>query len=170
MGDIYESNGSIYLKLIWLVCFKLMWLCKHRIWCYNVWFRKCVKLIWPCISGLTQLKLKKLHSWKKYLLIYLNCKYWQILSKKDCHEKILINFYLQKSSWIFWGHSNWPLKDTIYDNFKSHKKAEFCPHFRRYIFGKTTVGEVERIYRPTTVSSFSFKYFPANASQGFEIF
>ena len=148
-----------------------MWLCKHRIWCYNVWFRKCVKLIWPCITGLTQLKLKKLQQFLKKISAHLlNCKYWQILSKKDCHEKILINFYLQKSSWIFWEHSNWPLKDMIYDNFKSHKKAAFCPHFRRYIFGETTVGGGERIYRPTTVSSFSFKYFSANTSQGFEIF
>ena len=32
--------------------FKLIWSCKHRIWYYNFWFRKCVKLIWLCISDL----------------------------------------------------------------------------------------------------------------------
>ena len=33
LDGTYESNGSISLKLIWLACFKLMWSCKHRIWC-----------------------------------------------------------------------------------------------------------------------------------------
>ena len=38
--------GPFLLKLIWLVCFKLIWSCKHRIWYYHFWFRKCVRLIW----------------------------------------------------------------------------------------------------------------------------
>ena len=49
LDDTYESNGFISLKLLWLVWFNFiyaMWSCKHRIWCYNVWVRKCVKLIW----------------------------------------------------------------------------------------------------------------------------
>ena len=29
-----------------LVCFKLIWSCKYRIWCYHFWFRKRFKLIW----------------------------------------------------------------------------------------------------------------------------
>ena len=36
LDGTYESNGSISLKLIWLACFKLMWSCKDRIWCYNI--------------------------------------------------------------------------------------------------------------------------------------
>ena len=31
-------------------------------------------------------------------------------------------------------------KNVNYDNIKSHKKSEFHPLFRRYIFGKTTGG------------------------------
>ena len=48
---LIKSNRLISLKLIWSVYFKLIWSCKHRIWCYNFRFRKCVKLIWPFISG-----------------------------------------------------------------------------------------------------------------------
>ena len=51
MTPLTQINGSISLELIWLVCFKLVWLCKHQIGCYSNWFRKCVKLIWPGISG-----------------------------------------------------------------------------------------------------------------------
>ena len=36
LDDTYESNESISLELIWLVCFKLMRSYKHRIQCYSV--------------------------------------------------------------------------------------------------------------------------------------
>ena len=41
-----SRNGLYSLKVILLVCLELIWLCKHRIWCYNFWFRKSVKIIW----------------------------------------------------------------------------------------------------------------------------
>ena len=40
-------------------------------------------------------------------------------------------------------------KDVVYDNIKSHKKAEFHPLPRKYIFGKVT-GSVELINLPHT--------------------
>ena len=40
LDDTYESNESISLELIWLVCFKLMRSYKHRIQCYSVLIQK----------------------------------------------------------------------------------------------------------------------------------
>ena len=34
-------------------------------------------------------------------------------------------------------------KDVTYDNIKSYKKAGFHPLFRRYIFRKTTGGQID---------------------------
>ena len=39
-----ESAYITFLKLIWLISFKLIWLCKREIWYYNFWFRKSLKL------------------------------------------------------------------------------------------------------------------------------
>ena len=39
-------------------------------------------------------------------------------------------------------------KDVTYDNTKSHKKPDFHPLFRRYIFRKTTVVECVKLISP----------------------
>ena len=74
LDNTYESNGSISLKLTWLVCFKLMWSCKHHIWCYNVWFWRCAKSIWPCISNFRHNSV----CYSKVLKIQKGCHHSQI--------------------------------------------------------------------------------------------
>ena len=76
-------NMPISLKLVWLVCFKLIWSCKHRIRYYNFWFRKCVnliKLVWLCISGFIVLNfrwepsLKESTFWRRKNVFYSTSK------------------------------------------------------------------------------------------------
>ena len=106
LGDTYESNGFISLKLIWLVCFKLIWSCKHRIWCYNVWFRKYVKLIWLCISGLKQIlqlqKTSKVYKQPSRGVLVKTC------SKNM--QQICRRTLVPKSDWAIsggWGRGGW---------------------------------------------------------------
>ena len=79
-----SGNGSASLELIWLVCFKLIWSCKHRIWDYHFWFRKSVKLIWSnkfdrvlaCKISLYYIETKEIK------LFYLHCSCETLLSNE----------------------------------------------------------------------------------------
>ena len=62
LDDANESKWPISLKPIWLVCFKLIWSCKHRIWYCHFWFRKCVKSIWSNKFDRALAALSNIHS------------------------------------------------------------------------------------------------------------
>ena len=95
LDDTCESKWAHFFE-IWLVCFKLISLCKHRVWCYIFWFRKCVKLIWPCISGLkvtieTFSKLR-FSGFKKFVTRSV------LGSSNSCRYQLILNFLLRLKS------------------------------------------------------------------------
>ena len=82
LDDTCESKWAHFFE-IWLVCFKLISLCKHRVWCYIFWFRKCVKLIWPCISGLKLLLRRSQNFGFLALKNLLRGQFWGALTHAD---------------------------------------------------------------------------------------
>ena len=115
-----SRNGPISFELIWLICFKLILIvCKHRIWYYKFWFRKCVKLIWikliwPCISGLTvETKMTdnknkgECHTSSANLLALSTCKLFfppeKSIKLRSRRTQAMLN-------WRFAGSSGNPLK------------------------------------------------------------